>query len=540
MRRFLRSLRHLRSRGAPLAAGLVLGGVLGLGLGTGRAAAQEVPAPPRPAADRFGVYNWGVDASAWPGEPDRLNWGAGLVSAVGSRTVRVYLGATDVYGVNPKFDPADDLFLERIVSQAGSAYDALFANPAFGTYLLTVFTPGDSANWWRGGFSGADYASEASQIAALGTYLLGNPRYAGKTFILLNWEGDNALGSNLAPSAAGYPQEADWAGFTSWVESRADGVRAARAAQPASTARLYSGLEFNLVNTPAGPRCGTGGVHCVIDRVAPQVNVDYYSYSSWQTVNVKQAAPAASLRAALASDLSFALAAVKASHPAVTQAHFILGEYGFARSIYGECAAAGYVRELVESFAHADAFQVSYAVLWQVIDNAWRTADGARAALTACGRVDPLLYGLYRGRDLHQTLLGEELAALLRGGSLALPTHCPTLTSGSVVNPTESYRPVFGPDSPLSIFGRNFSGDEDEVWVLQALTTTPPHTLVELSAGVNAAGWHDGTHQINATFPSGVEQPGCALLWVTDARQIDSPAATVSIQAGVDIAPPPP
>jgi hypothetical protein len=491
--------------------------------------AQEVPAPPRSLADRFGVYNWGVDYSAWPGTPDKLNWGAGLAAAVGSKTVRVYLGPTDVYGVNPADDPADDLYLQRIVASPGSAYDALFANPAFSTYLLTVFTPGDTGDWWRGGFSGADYASEESQLAALGKYLLGNPRYARKTFILLNWEGDNALSANLQPTAPDYPTDADWAGFTSWAAARAAGVRDARAAVPASTARLYSGLEFNQVDSPDGNRCGTAGEHCVIDRVAPRVDVDYYSYSSWETVNVKVANPAASLRAALAADLGFALSTVRAARPGLTQSNFILGEYGFPRSVYGECTAAAWVRELVQSFGAPGAFQVSYAIFWQVLDNAWRSADGARA-VTECGRVDPLLYGLYRGRDLHQTLLGVELAALLRDGILTLPTHCPTLGPGSVLNPAQAYRPVFEAASPLSIFGKSFSGRGDEVWVLQGVSATADHTLAEMSATVNAAGWHDSPHQINATFPPGAEQPGCAMLWTTDARQIDSNSEILSIQ----------
>ncbi len=233
--------------------------------------AQEVPAPPRSLADRFGVYNWGVDYSAWPGTPDKLNWGAGLVAAMGAKTVRVYLGPTDVYGVNPADDPADDLYLQRIVASPGSAYDALFANPAFSTYLLTVFTPGDTGDWWRGGFSGADYASEESQLAALGKCLLGNPRYARKTFILLNWEGDNALSANLQPTAPDYPTDADWSGFTSWVASRAAGVRDARAAVPASTARLYSGLEFNQVDSPDGNRCRPDGGSATSSRLHREI-----------------------------------------------------------------------------------------------------------------------------------------------------------------------------------------------------------------------------------------------------------------------------
>ncbi|HKC87637.1 MAG TPA: hypothetical protein VKG02_16745, partial [Blastocatellia bacterium] len=60
--------------------------------------AQPIPAPPTERADRFGVYNWGVDYDAYPANAtiDRLNWAADKVAELGSRTIRVAMPG-DIY-----------------------------------------------------------------------------------------------------------------------------------------------------------------------------------------------------------------------------------------------------------------------------------------------------------------------------------------------------------------------------------------------------------------------------------------------------------
>ena len=279
------------------------------------AAALAVPPPPADRADRFGVYHWGADYSAWPGSPDRLNWGADHVAALGSRTIRVFFGGSEFYEVNPEPNARNDGFLRRIA--AAPAYRRLFRDPRFRTYLLTVY-PSAAFAAWRDGLDPAEAASEREQIARLGAALLADPAHAGKSFIVLNWEGDHAT----AALAADDPL---WDDFAAWIEARAAGVRDARARAPGSAARLYSGLEFNFVeerSEAAGRnvRCGEAGTRCVIDAVAPRVKVDYYSYSAWQSLNVKLAAPQASLRERLGADLAFALRAVRTRRPEVTAA----------------------------------------------------------------------------------------------------------------------------------------------------------------------------------------------------------------------------
>src|SRR5262245_34006800 len=70
-----------------------------------------VPPPPTQRADRFGIYNWNVNDSAFPtdGSTDLLNWGAAKVAQMGSRTIRVAISSRDDYGVNPPEGPGGGL-----------------------------------------------------------------------------------------------------------------------------------------------------------------------------------------------------------------------------------------------------------------------------------------------------------------------------------------------------------------------------------------------------------------------------------------------
>jgi hypothetical protein len=71
-------------------------------LGAVHAATTTYPQPSTNPSDLIGVYSWGTDFDAYmPGTVDRLTWSAEKVSGLGSRVIRVYLGANDAYDVIP-------------------------------------------------------------------------------------------------------------------------------------------------------------------------------------------------------------------------------------------------------------------------------------------------------------------------------------------------------------------------------------------------------------------------------------------------------
>lgn len=274
---------------------------------------QNVPERSSQRYDRIGIYNWEVDLSGYPNgysgvtASDKVNWAANLTTSQGARTVRIKLHPELIYGLTP-----GTTLKQTVVNN--SAYQTLFSNSNINTYLITTFpTQGAGPHSWafRGSnisgdtqnsfFTDLEEQREQTEFQELGDYLLS--QYPTKTFIILNWEGDDALfafaetkNSNgtyvLSNSEALEIYDAN----VKWNNARAEGIRQARINYTGGgTPKLYSGYEFKLVNRDDNnydpsttPRCGSTGTRqnrCAIDYVAPRVKTDYFSYSAYQTTN---------------------------------------------------------------------------------------------------------------------------------------------------------------------------------------------------------------------------------------------------------------
>lgn len=465
--------------------------------------------------DRFGIYNWNVDDRAFPGgNLDRLNWGADKVAEAGTRTIRVFIGARDIYRLNPQG------VTELAQLAATAPYVRLFSDPRFSTYTLTVYSYSSVQGGWTDGFTVAESAAEREEIRRLGQYLLSNSAFTGKTFIILNWEGDNEI-YGLAD------KQSAWESYRDLVEARAEGVRAARAAVAGDAVKLYSGLEFNLVRSrTTGQACGTLVVdpvnhdtlanRCVIDFVAPRVSVDYYSYSAWQTVGIPNSSPSLNLGAELKRDIRFAVALVRASRPEVGEANFMIGEYGFERARYGECRAAELVRAVFDALQGEDGLGVSYAIFWQIIDNA-----------PAYGAIDQR-FGLLSGTGAGATRAGMAFQRALAGQAEPVSSPCPTIALpppswGVVDAATGAAQFRLNPDSVLAITsGLPFSAAGNTVHVAQSGVK---FTLTSSSGNSYA----ESATRITAALPSG-RRPGEAWVYVTNADGLDSNAQGIVLQ----------
>jgi hypothetical protein len=471
----------------------------------------QVPSPPSQVADRIGIYAWGFESSAYAaqtgGQIDRLNWAADKVAEIGSRTIRLTLPG-DVYGLPVSGDLAQ--------VAANQAYDRLFGDPRFKTYLLTTATTGafiDSVYPWSDGYTQAEYDATRAEIARLGDYLLGNPKYAGKTFIILNWEADNEIILYKG-------KQTIWDAFTAWIESRADGVKDARNRNPNSQARFFSGFEFNLVRTGDGLPCGSPVAdpiredplknRCAIDYISPRVSVDYYSYSSWQTVNERFDAPNVSYKDALKRDLNFALAKIRERRPEIQEQNFMIGEFGIIRMQWGEKAVANLVSEMIDAVMAPDGFQVSHAVWWQIIDNlpfniVWNEG-----------------FGLFTSRHgmFHLNLVGETFKKRLAGQSHTPLTGGPMIRRappGIVNAATGEPELQLNPNSRIHVIagdGEPFTATGNRVNIEQMIN----HFLVTRD---NTQDFAESVTQISATLPRGI-RPGPAFIQVYDGGGVES------------------
>lgn len=479
-----------------------------------------VPAPPTERADRFGVYNWNINDTAKPVATDQLNWGADLVADLGTRTIRIALATRDDY----RLGLSGDLDLVQLAQHL--AYDRVLKDARFDTVMLTTYSRGAMASNWGDGYSQPEYDAERDEIRRLGEYLLSDLAFAGKTFIILNWEGDNAM--SLWPN-----KRTIWDSYTNWVRSRVEGVKLARQKYPASSAKLFSGLEFNQIhNWQTGELCGSPVSdpvrtdplrnRCLIDYVAPQVEVDYYSYSSWESLIQKETSPNDNLKQRYKTDLSFALSLIKTRRPEITEHNFIVGEYGFERARYGDCNAANYTSEMFDALEGEGSFQASYAVFWQVVDNAPFYGIGVE------------YFGLYKtsGDQVSLSPIGENFRKRLAGQPATNYTGCPRIRTSpepGILNGQGQPNFQINPDTVISIYAQGcctnvttpFSASGNTVHFDQAAR----HYQLPRD---NAQAFYESPSQINFSMPA-ARKTGWTRVYVTDARGYISNAQAIPI-----------
>ncbi len=372
----------------------------------------DVPIPAQQTArnKQFGVFHWGPsNLSLYNNsrmingqQTDRLNWMAEQVAALGTRSLKVYLGVGDYYDFNNDGKPYPQVLpytLKQLITTMQDSetgifpYDKLFKDARFDTYFLSVYSMGGAHNNWIDGYNCSEYVAEREEIRELGEYLLGNPAYDGKTFILTNWEGDCAF------------VETDiyrnrWNEYRNYIQAKSDGVRLARLPVLVNSdfepgkARLYSTLEYKLTysvmpgkttytpyrNDGARVRCGMPGsddYRCLIDTVAPFVNVDYYSYSAYESTNVLYPSlsyatcenPAADVKKELKDNLDFSLCVINSIRGNIGARNFIIGEFNWEVNGLIGGNEPSFLNDMFRAIEDADGFQPSYTFFYQALSS---------------------------------------------------------------------------------------------------------------------------------------------------------------------------
>jgi hypothetical protein len=237
------------------------------------------------------------------GTKDSLNQGADEVVAMGCHVIKVELsGSTPTkYPFHSTWPAFTDLKSVALTSY----FQTLFANPNIDTYVLTCYCPHITGNpkggpadyWYYGSGQTAQFNDEQTQFQNFAAYLLGNPAYAGKTFILENWEGDSALAAEAAN--AGQTGNVPWSakdGMVTWANARLAGIHAAKVANPNSQVHVYGGFECNnikygMFEAGIGPNANqwNGTVvptypwTTVVDVIPNLRNLERLSYSCYDT-----------------------------------------------------------------------------------------------------------------------------------------------------------------------------------------------------------------------------------------------------------------
>ena len=193
--------------------------------------------------------------------------GADVLRHMGSGTIKFWYGPD--YATNYPQNHSWPVVSNLMELAQTSYFETMFGDPDFTTYSLQAATFNYRNGWQYGDFSSVESNSISAEVYDLATYLLTNYNDSGKTFIIQNWEGDNALGQD-APA-----QKVQ--SMIDWLNCRQDAIHAAVADSTSSNVWVYGAAECNKVGQInfSGPRCYTD--------VFPYLHMDLYSYSNYHT-----------------------------------------------------------------------------------------------------------------------------------------------------------------------------------------------------------------------------------------------------------------
>jgi len=224
----------------------------------------------KPLAERIGVTYWGARY-----EPFLGKYGSGIASAMAELKklgVKVTkLSTLDLENVYP-FDDWNGHPLDSLVNVLKHPVYKQFLDDAFFTsYFLSAYETNNVA--WQDGLDAAEEAYVIASFYDAALYLLTEYAGTGKTFILQNWEADNALGYvyNDFPGTAAQ-------GMTDYFNARQEGIRIAREEAGMDGVAVFGGIEVNFLTlTPPS------GAPRVADAIVPHTGADIYLYSCWET-----------------------------------------------------------------------------------------------------------------------------------------------------------------------------------------------------------------------------------------------------------------
>ena len=316
-----------------------------------------------PSSGTTGSNSFSSHAGAydWPINHCLIDDGADRMAAIGAHVARILLSA-------------DCNSQQSLTGALNSAeMQEAIGNPNLTTIVLTVFdqsTCGNNAttyvdpSLYPSSTVSADYQGLTQQLYSL-------YHGSGRTFILDNWEGDNAVycgyaygyatdAATRAACDANYPvsykgvadANAGMSGFTGWLQSRQSGIAAGQswAAGQGLTGgiQVYYAVEFNIVHA-----LQNAGFESVLNNALPAVAHDYASYSAYESTNVSAAQ--------LQTDLD------DLRDNVLHTSNIIIGEFGYSEQLY----TPQQVRQMSDAVLNtAINWGVPYIFQWVVFDNA--------------------------------------------------------------------------------------------------------------------------------------------------------------------------
>lgn len=223
----------------------------------------------------------------------------------------------------------------------------------------------------------ADREREYKELFELTTYLLTHFQGTKKTFYLGHWEGDWSLLGGFAKDDE--PSDVAINGMVEWLNVRQKAIDDAKAQHRDSDVTAYGYVEVNLV------RKALEGRKAVTNSVLPRIDVDYVSYSSWDSLAMDAGAPAMARR--LTESLSYIESKLRRKQ--VPGKRVFIGEFGFPLdTVKSRAAQVQYTRAVLDAAVEWDCPFVLY---WQMYENEADEGGLGRGQGLIDNRGDPTL-----------------------------------------------------------------------------------------------------------------------------------------------------
>jgi type IX secretion system substrate protein len=294
----------------------------------------------------LGVYYWGgqitgVDTSVI------IPTAKKLADSLGVNTIRIALVSND----DEVYKNGDSCLLGMNLTTLASRpdFNAIITDPKFSTVIFTAYDWASFADCNTQNFLDSTFYTPANTAAIeleftnFATYL---KQFTTKTFIITNWEGDNAVYGGAAYSDPNYPQApANIVGFKKWMLARSAGISAANAPN------VKFGIEFCNIHSLQNL-----GKPSILNNVIPYVNADYFLYSAYESFNISTNQ--------LDSDINFVRN--KLIGFGKNPNALLIGEMGFGKNDWGSAAnAADSLQKTINVVIQK---QLPYAIAWTLID----------------------------------------------------------------------------------------------------------------------------------------------------------------------------
>jgi hypothetical protein len=262
---------------------------------------------------------------------------------------------------------------------------------------------------WKKGISKQQEKVLYKEMFDFASYLLKKYDNTGKTFMIGNWEGDWLLHGEGGRDTS--PSKETVENMTNWLQIRQRAIADAKAKSKSTNVNVYYYIEVNLAVK------GMEGKTCITKDILPNVDVDFVSYSSYESSKKKDYQ---ANKESLTKVLNYIESQLKPKEGLPFKRRVFIGEYGghaFDDKPKTHLRQFDNVKDIMKIAIEED---LPFALHWQMYNNEY-TKDGKSKNMSLInekGEKRPMYY-------LHQNYYKElnEYLKKYRQQHKVYPTH---------------------------------------------------------------------------------------------------------------------